>query len=173
MLSFRVLPRSILDTGANPDLPGSGPSRAPYPSSQTAGQTVYKLVTPRASTAPTSTWYLFSFQSFAEPYSPSCSNGTPFISFNFISLQTIFLTTDGYTPLPPSSSTASSPISSISRRPSHFSSTAYKMLLPQLLCFDNDPFSWGCTPPLKRNMLRRELPLLTLSASVPLWQSFP
>jgi hypothetical protein len=36
----------------------------------------------------------------------------------------------------------------ISRRPSHFSSTAYKMLLPKLLCFDNDPFSWGCTPPL-------------------------
>jgi hypothetical protein len=35
----------------------------------------------------------------------------------------------------------------ISRRPSHFSSTAYKMLLPQLLCFDNDPFSWGVYTP--------------------------
>src|SRR5713226_7195999 len=37
--------------------------------------------------------------------------------------------------------------SSISRRPSPFSSTAYKMLLPQLLCFDNDPFSWGVYTP--------------------------
>ena len=37
--------------------------------------------------------------------------------------------------------------SSISCRPSHFFSTAYKMLLPQLLCFDNDPFSWGGVPP--------------------------
>jgi hypothetical protein len=50
-------------------------------------------------------------------------------------------------PLALSSSTASSPVSSISRRPSHFSSTAYKMLLPQLLCFDNDPFSWGVYTP--------------------------
>jgi hypothetical protein len=33
MLSFRVLPRSILDTGTNADLPGSGPSRAPHPAS--------------------------------------------------------------------------------------------------------------------------------------------
>jgi hypothetical protein len=41
--------------------------------------------------------------------------------------------------------------SSISRRPSHFSSTAYKMLLPQLLCFDNDPFSWGVYPPQRGN----------------------
>jgi hypothetical protein len=48
----------------------------------------------------------------------------------------------------PSSSTAAPPISSISHRPSLFSSTAYKMLLPQLVCFDNDPFSWGVyTPP--------------------------
>jgi hypothetical protein len=38
--------------------------------------------------------------------------------------------------------------SSISRRPSHFSSTAHKILLPQLLCFDNDPFSWGGGVPL-------------------------
>jgi hypothetical protein len=45
-----------------------------------------------------------------------------------------------------SSSTPSSPICSISCRPCHFSSTAYKMLLPQLLCFDNDPFSWGVYP---------------------------
>src|SRR4029077_1630795 len=32
---------------------------------------------------------------------------------------------------------------SISPRPSHFSSTAYKMLLLQLLCFENHPFSRG------------------------------
>src|SRR5258708_25956975 len=31
---------------------------------------------------------------------PSCSNGTPFISFNFIPLRALFLATDGYTPLP-------------------------------------------------------------------------
>src|SRR5258707_998825 len=31
---------------------------------------------------------------------PSGSNGTPFISFNFIPLRTLFLATDGYTPLP-------------------------------------------------------------------------
>jgi len=143
MLSFRVLPRSILDTGTNADLPGSGPSRVPHLSSPTTGQTVYKLVMPTTPTDPTRTLYLFSFQSLAEPDSPSCSNGTPFIPFNFILLQILFLTTDGYTPLPPSSSTAASPICSISRRPSHLSSSAYKMLLPQLLCFDNDPFSWG------------------------------
>ena len=41
--------------------------------------------------------------------------------------------------------------SSISRRPSHFSSTAYKMLLPQLLCFHNDLFSWGVYPPQRGN----------------------
>jgi hypothetical protein len=33
MLSFRVLPRSILDTGTSADLPGSGPSCAPHPAS--------------------------------------------------------------------------------------------------------------------------------------------
>jgi len=39
----------------------------------------------------------------------------------------------------------------IPRRPSLFSSTAYKMLLPQLLCFDNHPFSWGVYPPQRGN----------------------
>jgi hypothetical protein len=38
-------------------------------------------------------------------------------------------------------------ISSISRRPSFFSSITYKMSIPQLLCFDNDPFSWGVYTP--------------------------
>ena len=33
MLSFRVLPRSILDRGTNADLPRSGPSCAPHPAS--------------------------------------------------------------------------------------------------------------------------------------------
>jgi hypothetical protein len=98
MLSFRVLPRSILDTGTNADLPGSGPSRTTLPSCSAIGQTVCKLVTPTTPTDPTDTLYLFSFQSLAEHCPPSRSNGTPFISFNFISLQTIFLTTDRYTP---------------------------------------------------------------------------
>jgi hypothetical protein len=65
------------------------------------GYSVCKLVTPATPTAPTGTLYLFSFQSLAEPCSPSCSNGTPSISFNFILLRTLSLTTDGYTPLPP------------------------------------------------------------------------
>jgi hypothetical protein len=68
-------------------------------------------------------------------------------SFFFNRLRTLSITTRGCTPLPLFSSSASSPISSISRRPSHFSSSAYKMLLPQLLCFGNDPFSLGVYPP--------------------------
>jgi hypothetical protein len=72
-----------------------------------------------------------------------------------------------------SPSTAAPPISSISRRPSLFSSTAYKMLLPQLLCFDNHPFSWGVYTPLKRNLFREELPTPALCGSVPLWQVNP
>ena len=34
----------------------------------------------------------------------------------------------------------------ISRRPSPFCSATYKMLFAQLLCFENDPFSWGGVP---------------------------
>src|SRR3981081_3032868 len=35
----------------------------------------------------------------------------------------------------------------ISRRPSPFYSAGYKMLFPQLLCFENDPsFRWGVYP---------------------------
>jgi hypothetical protein len=48
---------------------------------------------------------------------------------------------------PPSIFLNSPSIPSISRRASRFSSTAYKMLLPQLLCFGNDPFSWGVYTP--------------------------
>src|SRR5260370_19782155 len=55
---------------------------------------------PTTPTDPTGTSYPFSFQSLAEPYSPSCPNGTSFISFRFILLQTLSLTTDGYTPSP-------------------------------------------------------------------------
>src|ERR1700674_206691 len=62
---------------------------------------------------------------------------------SFQSLADSFYRNGGCTPLTPSSSNASSPICSISCRPSHFSSTTYKTLLAQLLCFDNDPFSWG------------------------------
>jgi hypothetical protein len=85
---------------------------------------------------------------------------TPFLS----AVSGLFPLQWGCTPLTLSSSTASSPISSISRRPSHFSSTAYKMLLAQLLCFDNDPFSWGVyTPsngisPNKNSLLLRSVP---------------
>jgi hypothetical protein len=68
----------------------------------------------------------------------------------------------GTPPLPPSSSTVPSPICSISRRPSHFASTTYKMLLPQILCIDNDPFSWGVYTPLSsssgRSSQRKRLP---------------
>src|SRR5260370_29519800 len=57
--------------------------------------------------------------------------------------------------------------SSISRRPSPFSSTAYKMLFPQLLCFDNDPFSWGVYPPQRGNheLHNHELQLHRCNAS--------
>jgi hypothetical protein len=54
----------------------------------------------------------------------------------------------GCIPLSHSSSTAAPRISTISPRPSLFSSTAYKMLLPQISCFDNHPFSWGVHTPL-------------------------
>jgi hypothetical protein len=66
---------------------------------------------------------------------------------SFQSLPDSFHRNGGVYPLAPSSSTACSPICSISRRPSLFSSTAYKMPLQQLLCFDNHPFSWGVYPP--------------------------
>src|SRR5713226_1098188 len=55
---------------------------------------------PTTPTDPTGTSYPFSFQSLAEPYSPSCSNATPFIPFSFIPLWTLSLTTDGYAPSP-------------------------------------------------------------------------
>jgi hypothetical protein len=57
-----------------------------------------------------------------------------------------FYRNGGCTPLTLLPSTAVSSISPISRRPSHFSSTPYRMLLPQPLCFDSDPFSWGVYP---------------------------
>jgi hypothetical protein len=37
----------------------------------------------------------------------------------------------------------------ISRRPSPFYSATYKMLFPQLLCFENDPSFMGGVPPLR------------------------
>src|ERR1700674_693516 len=65
------------------------------------GYSVCKVVTPTTPTDPTDTLYAFSFQSLAKPYSPSCSNGTPFIPFISLSLRTISFATGGYTPLPP------------------------------------------------------------------------
>jgi hypothetical protein len=101
MLSFRVLPRSILDTGTNADLPESGPSGAPHPSSPSAGQTVCKIVTLTAPMDPTGTFYPLSFQSLVGPFSPSSSHGTRRIPFNFLPLRMLSIATDGYTPLPP------------------------------------------------------------------------
>jgi hypothetical protein len=72
------------------------------------GYSICKLVTPTP-TDPTGTLYPFSFQSLAEPYSPSCSNGTPFIPFNFILLQTLSFPTGGI-PTPPLSIRLRSPI---------------------------------------------------------------
>src|SRR6267378_2511650 len=37
----------------------------------------------------------------------------------------------------------------IFRRPSPFFSATYKMIFAQLLCFENDPFSWGVHVPLQ------------------------
>lgn len=65
----------------------------------TTGFSVCKRVTPTTPTGPTGSLHPFSFQSLARSYSPSCSNGTPFISFDFILLRTLSLPTGGYTPL--------------------------------------------------------------------------
>src|SRR5882762_1940032 len=52
----------------------------------------------------------------------------------------------------------------ISRRPSPFCSATYKMLFAQLLCFENDPFSWGgCTLPL----LSSSKSIVCASAAIP------
>ena len=99
------------------------------------------------------------FQAFTHSFSNGTSQPFPFQSLphssfapllnrveQFLWNQTVphsFPSQRGYTPLSLFSSAASAPISSISRRPSHFSSTTYKMLLPQLLCFDSHPFSGG------------------------------
>jgi hypothetical protein len=84
------------------DVAHSAPTsqRISHPSAPLPGQTFCKLAAPTTPTAPTGTLHPFSFQSLAGPCSPSCSNEAPFISFNFILLQTLSLTTDGYTPLP-------------------------------------------------------------------------
>jgi hypothetical protein len=78
----------------------------------------------------------------------------PHIPFISLSLWRFPFATGGYTPSLYFSRPPPDSISSISRRPSHFSSTTYKMLLPQLLCFDNDPFSWEVFIPLKRSVFR-------------------
>jgi hypothetical protein len=87
--------------------------------------------------------YPFSFQSLVIPSSPSSSNRTLRIPFISLSLRALSLATGGYTPSLHFSRPPLDSISSISRRPSLFLSIAYKMLLSQLLGFDNPPFSWG------------------------------
>jgi hypothetical protein len=67
--------------------------------------------------------------------------------FVFNRFRTLSIAMGVYTPIALFFPTACPPIASISRRPSHFSSIAYKMLLAQLLSFDNDPFSWGVYTP--------------------------
>src|ERR1700682_6489319 len=54
----------------------------------------------------------------------------------------------------------------ISRRPSPFFSATYKMLFAQLLCFENDPFSWGVqySPPPPAPSRRREPGYLLMSS---------
>jgi hypothetical protein len=96
-----------------------------------------------ASSIPLESFNFFTFNGFRT----LLHNGRP-QSFSLQSLPDSFYCNGGVPPLARASSTASSPISFISRHPSHFSSTAYKMLFQQLLCFDNHPFSWGVyTPP--------------------------
>jgi hypothetical protein len=114
------------------------------PNAPTTGHSVCKLVTPAPSNGIS---YPFSFQSLANHSSPSSSNGAPLISFIFIAPRTLSIATGRYTPSLSFSRPPLASISSFSCHPSHSSSTAYKMLLPQLLCFDHHPFSWGCTPP--------------------------
>jgi hypothetical protein len=152
MLPFSMITRYTLATGTNAALPAPA---------SILGQAVRNLVTPRPLN---DTFYPFSFQYIFHPSFPLCVNRSPLIPFPFIPLQAIPSPTGGYTPPPlpralsakgSSSSTALSPICSISRPPSHFSSIAYKMLLPQLLCFDNHPFSWGVYSPSRLPRARR------------------
>jgi hypothetical protein len=90
--------------------------------------------------------YPLSFQSLGEPGFPSNSNGVLCIPFVSLPLPTLSSATRGCTPSFHFSRPPLDSISSISRHPSHFSSTTYKMPLPQLLCFENHPFLWGCIP---------------------------
>jgi hypothetical protein len=147
------------------------------PNAPATGHPVCKLVIPVPSNGNS---YPFSFQSLANHSSPSSSNGAPLISFIFIALRTLSTATRGYTP----SFTQSPPrwakglffsrpplasISSISCHPSHFPSTTYKMLLPQLLSFHNHPFSWGCTPAPSLSRAHLSPTRSSRRASVPLW----
>jgi hypothetical protein len=137
------------------------------PNAPATGQPVYKPVTPRPFNGNS---YPLSFQYISRPSSPSLSNGTAFISFIFIALRTLSTATGGYTPSLFFSRPPLASISSISCHPSHFPSTTYKMLLPQLLCFHNHPFSWGVYPPAPSLSRAHLSPARSsLRASVPLW----
>src|ERR1700674_169931 len=115
------------------------------------GRTVCKPVTSRHFNGIS---YRLCFQYDFQTSFPSQLNGEPSISFPFTPLRTLFLTTDGYAPLPPTKSPSCpefrgdrssrrASISSIFRHPSLLISQVYKMPLQQLPCFDNHPFSWG------------------------------
>ena len=83
-------PCRVASFASRTDLRGTAPP--------TPGYSVRKLVTPTTPTDPTGTSYLFSFQSLAEPYSPSFSNGRPFIPFISLPLRTDFFATGGTPP---------------------------------------------------------------------------
>jgi hypothetical protein len=114
------------------------------PNAPATAQPVCILVTPTLSSG---NCYPFSFQYILRPSFPSRLNGNPPILFRFIFLRTVFPPTGGYTPSLSLSRPPLATILSISCHPSHFSSTTYKMLLPQLFCFHNHPFSWGVYTP--------------------------
>jgi hypothetical protein len=128
------------------------------PNAPATAQPVCILVTPTLSSGNP---YPFSFQYILRPSFPSRLNGNPPILFRFIFLRTMFPPTGGYTPSLSLSRPPLASIPSISCHPSHFSSTTYKMLLPQLFCFHNHPFSWGGVyPPFTQSPPERAKGLL-------------
>ena len=140
------------------------------PNAPATGQPVCKPVTPTLSSGNS---YPLSFQYICRLSFPSRSNGAPLISFIFIALRTPSIATGGYTPSLFFSRPPLASVSSISCHPSHFPSTTYKMLLPQLLSFHNHPFSWGVYPPAPSLSRAHLSPARSsLRASVPLWLTF-
>src|SRR6267378_980110 len=55
----------------------------------------------------------------------------------------------------------------ISRRPSPFRSASYKMLFPQLLCFENDPFFMGVCTPLNEEVMNSTIANSSSTIDIP------